>query len=280
MDVDRCGIAEEQRRTEKPSPVEQSPDSGFPTQISNNTRLKSTPYLDTSFERHSVKHRQSLRPSSSPLEVPTANNYDDDSSSSSSSSSNDQYGGGGGGGASDCGNGFGGGEPSLFGNSSINGDRSSESSRWCGGGGGGVTTDSSTTPRSIQQDSSGKDYETTTTNDNAKSDPPFHTSGHAYIGKRVPIFFKEEEEEGEELVSSKTSTSSPLSSSLTPVDGTVTGFLSRHDKDSAGAPAFTCTRTNRPAALFHVVFDAGNEYFKHKDVEEWEFKECCTWLHL
>jgi hypothetical protein len=111
--------------------------------------------------------------------------------------------------------------------------------------------------------------------DNEEDDPPFHKFGHPHIGKRVRYFF----------YPPPSSSSSPLSSSAMTktkvyIDGTITGYLSPHDVDSKNAPAFICTRTHRPASLFHVEFDPDNIYYKYKDLEGFELEECCTWLEL
>ena len=105
-------------------------------------------------------------------------------------------------------------------------------------------------------------------------DPPFRKFGHTHIGKRVRYYFYPPPS------SSCTFTTSSSSATTTTVhiDGTITGYLSPHDVDSTNAPAFICTRTHRPASLFHVEFDADNIYYRYKDLEGFELDECCTWL--
>lgn len=87
-------------------------------------------------------------------------------------------------------------------------------------------------------------------------DPPFRKAGHPHLGKRVSHFLQPGGSEGDY------------------VDGTVTGYLSPNDVDSKGNPAFTCTRTKRPAALFRITFDANNRaQLKCKDMEMVEVEE-------
>lgn len=87
-------------------------------------------------------------------------------------------------------------------------------------------------------------------------DPPFRKAGHPHLGKRVRHFLQPGGSEGDY------------------VDGTVTGYLSPNDVDSKCNPAFTCTRTKRPAALFRITFDANNRaQLKCKDMEMSEVDE-------
>jgi len=106
--------------------------------------------------------------------------------------------------------------------------------------------------------------------DNEEDDPPFHKFGHPHIGKRVRYYF----------YPPSSNTSNTTSTTKVYIDGTITGYLSPHDVDSKNAPAFICTRTHRPASLFHVEFDPDNIYYKYKDLEGFELEECCTWLEL
>ena len=97
-------------------------------------------------------------------------------------------------------------------------------------------------------------------NDNEdKGDPPFRRSGHPFLGRRVRYFL-------------------PFTGDNVGIDGTVTGYLSPNDVDSDGRPAFKCSRTLRPAALFHVVFDEDNSQMRSADLEESELEEECLWL--
>lgn len=87
-------------------------------------------------------------------------------------------------------------------------------------------------------------------------DPPFRKAGHPHLGKRVRHFLQPGGSEGDYI------------------DGTVTGYLSPSDVDSKGNPAFTCTRTKRPAALFRIACDANNRaQLKYKDLEMSEVEE-------
>ena len=97
-------------------------------------------------------------------------------------------------------------------------------------------------------------------NDNeGGGDPPFRRSGHPFLGRRVRYFL-------------------PSTGDNVGIDGTVTGYLSPTDVDSDGRPAFKCSRTLSPAALFHVVFDEDNSQTRSVDLEEWELEEECLWL--
>ena len=94
--------------------------------------------------------------------------------------------------------------------------------------------------------------------DDDGGDPPFRRSGHPFIGRRVRYFLPHDAEVG--------------------IDGAVTGYLSPRDVDSGGRPAFLCSRTSRPAALFHVDFDKANPHLRSVDLEKWELEEGCSWL--
>jgi hypothetical protein len=82
-------------------------------------------------------------------------------------------------------------------------------------------------------------------------DPPWRTDGHNYLQRRV----KYEIPEGESFL------------------GTVTGWISADDKDSAGNPGFISERDGKPAALFHVTFDL-NSTIASQDLEEFELLSC------
>jgi hypothetical protein len=82
-------------------------------------------------------------------------------------------------------------------------------------------------------------------------DPPWRTDGHDYLQRRV----KYETPEGEFF------------------HGTVTGWISADDKDSAGNPGFVSERDGKPAPLFHVTFDL-NSTIASQDLEEFELLSC------
>ena len=94
--------------------------------------------------------------------------------------------------------------------------------------------------------------------DDDGGDPPFRRSGHPFIGRRVRYFLPHDAE--------------------VCIDGAVTGYLSPRDVDSGGRPAYLCSRTSRPAALFHVDFDEANRHLRSMDLEEWELEEKFSWL--
>jgi hypothetical protein len=47
------------------------------------------------------------------------------------------------------------------------------------------------------------------------------------------------------------------------------GWISETDVDSEGNPGFVSSTTDKPAKLFHAVFDEFEQ-----DFEEWELEEC------
>ena len=81
-----------------------------------------------------------------------------------------------------------------------------------------------------------------------EGDPPFRTTGHEYLSRKVQY--------------------TPEGASA-PVIGIVTGWIAETDVDSDGNPGFTCSKTGEPARLFHVVFDDIEQ-----DFEEFELEEC------
>lgn len=65
-------------------------------------------------------------------------------------------------------------------------------------------------------------------------DPPWRTSGHKYLGRRVEYNFPDG------VVG----------------NGTCTGWISEMDVDKDNNPGFVSERTNEPACLFHVTMDS------------------------
>lgn len=63
-------------------------------------------------------------------------------------------------------------------------------------------------------------------------------------------------------------------------EGTVVGWISETDVDSAGDPGFVSDKTGKPARLFHVTFpeDAHHQYasllIQSQDLEEYEVLDC------
>ena len=87
-------------------------------------------------------------------------------------------------------------------------------------------------------------------------DPPWRTAGHAYLGRRVR-WTPPPEDAGAAAAPPR------------PCLGTVVAWIAATDVDRAGDPGFVCSRTGRPARLFHAAFDELGQ-----DLEEWELKEC------
>ena len=80
-------------------------------------------------------------------------------------------------------------------------------------------------------------------------DPPWRTDGHDFLQKRV----KYEATKGEFSF------------------GTVTGWIAADDKDSEGNPGFISEKDGKPAALFHITFDADST-IASQDLEEFELR--------
>ncbi len=81
-----------------------------------------------------------------------------------------------------------------------------------------------------------------------EGDPPWRISGHTYISRKIK--WKQEPDEPDAI-------------------GTVVGWIAETDVDSEGNPGFVSSITDKPAKLFHAVFDAFEQ-----DFEEWELEEC------
>lgn len=81
-----------------------------------------------------------------------------------------------------------------------------------------------------------------------EGDPPWRTSGHKYISRRIK--WTQHPDEPEAI-------------------GTVVGWIADTDVDSEGNPGFVSSITDKPAKLFHAVFDEFEQ-----DFEEWELEEC------
>jgi hypothetical protein len=84
----------------------------------------------------------------------------------------------------------------------------------------------------------------------AEDDPPWRTSDHKFIGRRVQYTFLDG-------IHGK---------------GTITGWISDKDVDSAGDPGFVSEKTNKPACLFHVTMDLDCPVAS-QDFEEYEVDE-------
>lgn len=82
-------------------------------------------------------------------------------------------------------------------------------------------------------------------------DPPWRTSGHKLMGKRIEYTFSDG-------ITGK---------------GTVTGWISDTDVDKDGNPGFVSEKTDEPACLFHVTMDADCAVAS-QDFEEYEVEEC------
>jgi hypothetical protein len=95
-----------------------------------------------------------------------------------------------------------------------------------------------------------------------EDDPPWRTLGHPFIGRRV-------------FLTSQQQNSASRTVAVEQV-GTVTGWIASTDVDTQGNPGYVSEYTNKPADLFHVVFDEelGHPYFPllllSQDLEERE----------
>lgn len=98
-----------------------------------------------------------------------------------------------------------------------------------------------------------------------QGDPPWRTSGHEYIGRRIiwnTIIQKS--------VTRKVSVEQ---------QGIVRGWISKTDTDSNGESAFVSEQTNEPANLFYVIFDEAPNHpyspslLATQDLEEFEVAE-------
>ena len=81
-------------------------------------------------------------------------------------------------------------------------------------------------------------------------DPPWRTSDHKYLGRRVEYVFPDG------LVGK----------------GTCTGWISDKDVDKENNPGFVSERTNQPACLFHVTMDVDCPV-SAQDFEDFEMEE-------
>ncbi|KAL7555266.1 hypothetical protein ACHAWF_018924 [Thalassiosira exigua] len=86
-----------------------------------------------------------------------------------------------------------------------------------------------------------------------EGDPPWRTSGHEYLSRRVRWAPPSEE----------------VGVVIPPSVGTVVAWIAETDVDSEGNPGFICSRTGTPARLFHAIFDQFEQ-----DFEEWELEDC------
>lgn len=81
-------------------------------------------------------------------------------------------------------------------------------------------------------------------------DPPWRTSSHKYLGRRVKYVFPDG------LVGY----------------GTCTGWISDKDVDKENNPGFVSERTNKPACLFHVTMDSDCPV-SAQDFEDFEMED-------
>lgn len=102
-------------------------------------------------------------------------------------------------------------------------------------------------------------------NDLSEGDPPWRTTGHEYLGRRL-----------------RSSTQHQKSATRTVTIeqvGTVVGWIADTDVDTSGEPGFISEKSGKPANLFHCVFDdePSHPYFsllvEAKDFEEFEVAE-------
>lgn len=94
------------------------------------------------------------------------------------------------------------------------------------------------------------------TNTSEEGDPPWRTSNHKYLGRRVRYQFPGSDEGMH--------------------DGVVKGWIADMDVDTEGEPGFVSEQSGKPAALFHVRFDVNRCPFSSQDLEEFELVKCLT----
>jgi hypothetical protein len=101
----------------------------------------------------------------------------------------------------------------------------------------------------------------------SEGDPPWRTTGHEYIGRR--ILFKSEHQKS----ATRTVTIEQK--------GTIMGWISETDVDKNGEPGFVSEKSGKPANLFEVVFDDEPSHpyapllLDRQDMEQWEVED---WL--
>lgn len=98
----------------------------------------------------------------------------------------------------------------------------------------------------------------------SEGDPPWRTTGHEYLGRRVRTMFEHKKS------ATRTVTVEQV--------GTVKGWISETDVDKNGGPGYISERTSKPANLFEVVFDGepSHPYYslllERQDMEQWEIE--------
>jgi hypothetical protein len=96
----------------------------------------------------------------------------------------------------------------------------------------------------------------------SEGDPPWRTTGHEYVGRRVFTTFEHKKS------ATRTVTIEQV--------GTVKGWISETDVDKNGEPGFVSERSGKPTNLFEVVFDEerSHPYFslllERQDMEQYE----------
>ena len=99
----------------------------------------------------------------------------------------------------------------------------------------------------------------------SEGDPPWRTTGHEYLGRRVLTTFEHKKS------ATRTVTIEQV--------GTVKGWISETDVDKNGEPGFVSESTGKPANLFEVVFDGepSHPYFSllldRQDMEQYEVEQ-------
>lgn len=100
----------------------------------------------------------------------------------------------------------------------------------------------------------------------SEGDPPWRTTDHPYLGRRVKKISQHQ----------KSATRTVSIEQL----GKVVGWIADTDVDTNGEPGFVSERTNKPANLFCVVFDdePNHPYYsllmQTQDLEEYELESC------
>lgn len=99
-----------------------------------------------------------------------------------------------------------------------------------------------------------------------EGDPPWRTTGNPLLNLRVKYSALHQ-------VSARRTITVEQS-------GTVTGWISEHDVDTAGEPGYVSEITGKPASLYHVVFDPAPAHpyasylVESQDLEEAELRDC------
>jgi len=118
--------------------------------------------------------------------------------------------------------------------------------------------------KKVARGKAGEEQEESNCPDLSEGDPPWRTTGHEYLGRRVKMSIQHQKS------ATRTVTVDQY--------GTVVGWIADTDVDTNGEPGFVSERTGNPANLFSVVFDdePNHPYLsllvQSQDLEEYELK--------